>query len=149
MSDKINTFRNYNDLTKAEQEQVDSMLESYKNDTLGPQKFNIRYIDDDNPNTSDNIKVIEYDKKVTSNDIDNFMSKITGRIAQVNEKLKDNVTKNVTKSDRVDFFGQSSTSSKSYDSEYRILYNKMIEIQSDILEIKKCLNAILSNMNHL
>mgnify|MGYP003421551360 FL=1 len=76
MSDKINTFRNYNDLTKAEQEQVDSMLESYKNDTLGPQKFNIRYIDDDNPNTSDNIKVIEYDKKVTSNDIDNFMSKI-------------------------------------------------------------------------
>ena len=28
MSDKINTFRNYNELTKAEQEQVDSMLES-------------------------------------------------------------------------------------------------------------------------
>lgn len=149
MSDKINTFRNYNDLTKAEQEQVDSMLEAYKNDTLGPQKFNIRYIDDDNPNTSDNIKVIEYDKKVTSNDIDNFMSKITGRIAQVNEKLKDNVTKNVTKSDRVDFFEQPITSSKFYDSEHRLLYNKMVEIQSDILEIKKCLNAILSNMNHL
>lgn len=149
MSDKINTFRNYNDLTKAEQEQVDSMLEAYKNDTLGPQKFNIRYIDDDNPNTSDNIKVIEYDKKVTSNDIDNFMSKITGRIAQVNEKLQVNHKNNGTNSDRGDFIEQPITSSKFYDSEHRLLYNKMVEIQSDILEIKKCLNAILSKTNHL